>query len=154
MYARSSSISSCLIFTLFALFLGGCGGESVKQFDNLVPVDGTVSFNGKPLDHGTVSFFPKAKGGQPAIGKISDGKFTMVTTVSAPGVVIGKYKVRIESVDGAVEMPSATAPPPKPGEKRPGPKSLIPEKYNDLATSGLTVDVFDGMDSIEWELKP
>ena len=63
-----------------------------------------------------------------------------------PGVVAGKYKVRIEALDG---------PPPDP-TKLPitEQKSLIPKKYNDLKTSGLEVDAFAGMDDIKWELKP
>ena len=137
-----------LFIVVGALGLSGCGGgDGVKPFDNLVPVSGTVTVEGKPLAQGTVEFIPEAPTGQTASGKVSNGSFTMSTTVSAPGVVAGKYKVQIDSKE-----PLAAGPPPT-GKVEP-PKSLIPVKYADAKTSGLEVDVVKGMPAIKWDLKP
>lgn len=131
---------------VFSLCCVGCG-DGVESIANLVPVSGTVSFEDKPLPHGTVLFDPVEKPGESAVGKIVDGKFTMVTTVSAPGVVVGKYRVRIISTEESAVPPNAAPPFPEP-------KSLIPKKYNDLKTSGLEIEVVEGMAEPEWDLEP
>ncbi|MDB5337021.1 MAG: hypothetical protein JWN70_2640, partial [Planctomycetaceae bacterium] len=133
------------------LVLAGCGGDDVKPFNNLVPVSGTVSFDGKPVPQGSVSFTPVDPTGQAASSKITNGSFKMLTTVSAPGVIAGKYKVRIESKELPPE--GAAAAPPPTGAVKPV-KSLIPAKYGDVNTSGLEVDVVKGMPAIKWDLKP
>lgn len=128
----------------------GCSGAGGTSFDNLVPVSGTVTFNGEPLEQGFVSFAPVDPQGQSATGKIADGKFTMQTTVSAPGVVAGKYKVMIESTD-TPDAPTAAA---KPQELYPKPINLIPEKYRHPETSGLEIEVASGMSPPNWNLEP
>lgn len=132
-----------------SLLLAGCRGDGIEPIENLVPVKGTVTFKDQPIPHGTISFVPKDPAGHSAVGKIVDGKFTMATSASAPGVVAGDYKVRIEAIDGP-----ADAPPPLPNEPRKAVKSLIPAKYNNPETSGLQVEVSDGMADIEWDLLP
>lgn len=150
--ASRSSLIRCGALTCLAFVLGCGGGDGAKPMKNLVPVKGTVTYDGKPLDHGMVSFAPaEGSAGQPATGKIENGSFTMITTVSAPGVVAGKYRVRIESTDAA----GTPAPPPlNPGDKYTPPKSLISEKYTDFKSSGLKVDVKPGMEPLKWDLKP
>ena len=135
---------------LMATAITGCAGDDSKPMANLVPVTGTVTFDGKPLEQGRVMLVPEdEKAGQPASGAVTSGNFTVITTVSAPGVVAGKYKVRIESLEGggATVMPA-------PGEKPKKPKSLIPEKYGDLKNSGLEAEVKAGMAPLKFELKP
>ncbi len=146
------SIGSCRTLIVVGILISaGCGGgDGTKPLANLVPVSGTVSLEGKPLAQGTVAFIPEGPG-QSASGKISNGSFTMATTVSAPGVVAGKYKVQIDSKEQPAAG-AAAAPPPS-GAVAP-PKSLIPAKYSDVKTSGLEVDVVKGMPAIKWDLKP
>ncbi len=135
--------------------LSGCGSGAgdVKPIANLAPCQGTVTFDGELLEQGTVGFVPlDQKTGQSATGRIRDGRFTMTTTVSAPGVVIGKYRVRVESFEQAepdVSLEKPKGPPVMP----PAPKSLIPTTYNRPETSGLEIEVTKGMASVELELK-
>jgi hypothetical protein len=135
---------------VLALFLPGCG--SGQPFKDLVPVKGIVTFEGESLAQGTIAFAPTSSEGQPAIGKIVDGKFTMFTTADAPGVIAGTYKVRIESAEARDETEAPPSGPP--GDAANKPASLIPEKYNRIETSELEIDVVPGMGELNWDLEP
>ncbi|MDB5336921.1 MAG: hypothetical protein JWN70_2540 [Planctomycetaceae bacterium] len=142
-----------LIAILGAICLIGCGGgDDVKPLPNLVPVSGTVTFEGKPVPQGTLQLAPADPAAklQSASGEIKNGSFTLNTTVSAPGVMAGKYKVRIASFEGGNPAPSM----PVPGQPAPAkPKSLIPEKYGDINKSGLEAEVKKGMAPLKFDLK-
>lgn len=146
MAIRSSAGTARIATVLCLVFLAGCSGSDVTAIKNLVPVSGSISLEDEPLESGTVFFVPEEPTGQPASGQINNGKFTMLTTVDARGVVAGKYAVRIESRDTPDPSPKDLYP-------KPGP-SLIPEKFTDPKTSGLSVDVESGMPAINWNLKP
>jgi hypothetical protein len=138
---------------ILALGLAGCSGTG-SPLDDLVAVTGTITIDGQPLSHGTVAFSPvDQEGGHVATGEIKDGKFTMVTSASSPGVVYGDYKVRIVSVEQSTQGPLPADFTPDPNSPPPEPKSLIPKKYGDINASGLEVSVQTGMAPIEFELK-
>lgn len=141
---------SGLCSALAIMCLSGCGASGAG---GLVPVTGTVNYEGSPLEDGTVGFAPVDPAvGQPANGKITNGKFTMMTSASAPGVVPGEYKVRIVSLDldSAQGLPPGVAP--NPNSPPPEPASLIPRKYGDPNTSGLKVTVSSGMSELTFDL--
>lgn len=119
--------------------VGGCG-SGVRPITGSVGASGTVTLNGQPLEQGMVRFAPQGGKAQPATGQIKSGKFTMLTTASSPGVVIGKYKVSILSNKPFTPPTLAPGTPPDPKAKF-EPESFIPKKYNDIRTSGLEVDV-------------
>jgi hypothetical protein len=127
----------------------GCGGRGdAKPIANLVPCHGTVTLDGKPLNHGTVGFAPVvANAGQPAVGAIKNGRFVMSTTVSAPGVVIGKYHVSVQSLEQETKVNSSS-----PTDMLKRPTSLIPSKYNEIKTSGLDVEVTKSTANVELKL--
>jgi hypothetical protein len=59
--------------------LAGCGSGRL-------PVHGDVTFDGKPVDLGTISFEPADGQGRATGGKIMDGKYELVgNTASQPG---------------------------------------------------------------------
>jgi hypothetical protein len=133
-------------------FMAGCG-SGVRPIAGSVPGSGTVTFNGQPLEQGMVRFAPESGGkAQPATGQIQNGKFTMVTTASSPGVVVGKYKVSIISNKPFTPPPLKPGTPPDPKAKL-EPESLIPKKYNDIKTSGLEADVTAAVTSLEFALQ-
>lgn len=135
------------IMSLFSL--AGCSGDRTEPFKNLVPVSGTITYDGELLEHGIVSFAPLDPGGQSATGKIVDGKFTMQTTVSAPGVVAGKYQVMVDATETLETTPSNN-----PAELYAKPKNLIPARYSNAKTSGLEIEVVSGMSPPTWNLEP
>jgi hypothetical protein len=142
-------IGSVVVVTAFA----GCSGAG-GQLADLVAVTGTVTLDGQPLSYGTVAFVPVDQtSGQVATGDIKEGKFTMVTSASSPGVVYGDYKVRIVSVEQQAAGSVAADFTPDPNAPPKEPKSLIPKKYGDINESGLEVSVQTGMEPIQFELK-
>jgi len=126
----------------------GCS-RHLDVLPNSVPVRGTVKLDGKPLPNGTVMFVPlEGEAGQIALGKIHEGRFDMITTMSSPGVVMGKYGVRIESLNESQASQQGQAI----GEGTPLLR-LIPDRYTNHQTSGLNVEVTKGMPSVHLELQ-
>jgi hypothetical protein len=112
-----------------ALLLAGCGGATGPR---AVPAGGTVIYLGKPLEQGTIVFFPvdDARMQTTPNGEIKDGKFSLSTYVSGDGAPAGEYKVGIRST---TEVPG------KGGEVTT--KALVPEVYNYGTTSGIGVSI-------------
>lgn len=105
----------------------GCG---VKQLPT-VPIEGKVFYQGKPLASGLVVLQPDV--GPVAQGHIeSNGVFRLSSYGKNDGAIVGKHRVRIVCREAPVLKPGA--------EAMPG-KLLIPPKYADFSTSGLTVEV-------------
>ena len=118
----------------------GCG-----QRPTLVPVSGRVSLAGKPLGFGSVMIQPAA--GPAARATIQpDGTFTAGTFGPGDGAIAGPATVRVACYEG--QQPGA---PPHAGEPSLG-KSLIPARYTQFETSGITVTVEPGMPPLEIKL--
>ncbi len=129
-----------LAFLTIAAFVSGCG----KPLRDRAPVNGKVTYRGKPLSFGVVMFQPAA--GQCATGDIqADGTFRMMTRREGEGVPVGKNAVRIACCEGhdpalnRGDLKTNT----RRGEGSLG-KSLIPEKYTSFDTSGITINVKPG----------
>ena len=124
---------------LAALLIAGCGGGRGD-------LGGEVTYQGKPVSSGTVT----------AVG--SDG------VVKSGFIADGRYEVRdlpAGTVKLAVTSPDPGKAPPKSKKGEPGPMTRpdrtgwmpLPEKYADLATSGLTADLKAGANDHKIELK-
>jgi hypothetical protein len=108
-----------------AALVAGC-----SKSDGYAAVHGQVFYNDKPLGQGVVMFQPA--NGPPARGTIQpDGTFELETVDRESGARIGTNRVRI----AARELPENYD-----TEIGLG-RTLIPLRYNDIATSGLTADV-------------
>ena len=130
----------CVAVTAVASGLGGCGGDP-----NLTRVKGRVTYAEQPLTTGEVSFSSE-DGRRTAMGNIdSNGNYELRTSTTVVGVPFGSYKVRITAVEQKSGMDQAGKPFPA--------KHLIPEKYGDVATSGLTATVEKGKPEINFALK-
>lgn len=81
--------------------LSGCGSEG----PSLVPVSGTVTINGRPLDGAQIEFLPEDQGpagGRPGGAKTAaDGRYT-ATTDGRWGLVPGKYRAVVSKVNDAL----------------------------------------------------
>lgn len=135
------------------LFLSGCGGEKPPE---TASVTGTVTYNNKPVEGANVSFL--VEGAPIAVGTTdAEGKY------SIPNVPVGSAKV---SVSKYANQPSPAAPSGQltpedmikmsnPQKKPTPPKSEIPEKYADPATSQLTAEVSkdETANNFDFELK-
>jgi len=139
------------ILALFAVISGGCGTGDLP----VIQVTGKVLFEGEPVDGAMVTLIPTASGGREASG-ITDvsGECLLLTPGAAKsGCLPGSYRVVISKhidVDErgnpvvysdeptpAYASAAASAAP----QTRPISKSMLPDKYGDVETSGLTADV-------------
>lgn len=115
-----------MVAALSSLCICGC---SSKQ-SNIVPVHGKVVLDGQPLTHGTISTLPAAgRGGRAFIQK--DGSFQLGTYGLNDGASIGIHEAAVSVTDTSNETsPEASAG-----------RSLIPARYTNPKTSGLTIEV-------------
>src|SRR4051812_27035677 len=118
------------------LVAAGCGGGytpagAQKPAKNVVPVVGTLTYQGKPLENYMVSFIPK-DGGHNAVG-VTDatGNFILGTNKPRDGAAIGSYGVAVAFVGPPPDADkSVTDAPPDP-DKLPKAQVTIPTKYTD-----------------------
>lgn len=129
----------------------GCGSSGPE----LAPVTGTVSIDGTPLKKGTIVF--ESEGNRPANGRIEDGKIVEVTTFNkGDGVPVGSHKVAVFALEetSTVETSDPSQPTATGSNYMGTGKSLIPDKYNNPDTSGLTAEVEAGQENmVTYELK-
>jgi hypothetical protein len=125
------------------ILVAGCGSKS--ELD-LIPLRGEVTYNGQPLTEGTVLYVPEtSSSGRQASGAIqSDGSFALTTTQRDDGVMKGEYQIVVHAYAARprepetreeVEAMAAS------GELER--KHIIPKKYTEPTTSGLTDTVDD-----------
>ncbi len=144
--ATSSSCRRVVLLALFSVLLAGCGGGGQE----LAPVSGTVTLDGKPLAGAGVLFTPQ-EGGRPAGGSTDEeGRFTLTTKTNGDGAMLGTNRVAVSKVAFA-QTPSSNGSPNPSAALRP--QSLIPARYGDVKTSGLVVEVTAGMEPVKLELQ-
>jgi len=123
------------------LVICGCGSEQIETAE----VSGVVTLDGKPLEQGTVTFTPSA--GRGATGQIAtDGRFTLSTYDNGDGAIVGTHKIAVicsEEIAGrqsnSESLDAGLMPAPQ--------RSLIPAKYTNDSTSGLTFEVKAGQEN-------
>lgn len=133
----------CIVLAAVGAWSGCGSGDSLGRS----AVSGRITFDGEPVEHGSIQFSPH--GGQGAVGSgalIADGKYAIP---AAKGLPPGKYLVRIFSVErSAVDRP---AEPPGPVVPPPA-KQQIPAQYN--VQSQLIVEVTaDGTNRFDFDMQ-
>src|SRR5262249_33291218 len=133
---------------------GGCSGD--PNMPKLGKVHGKVTYKGKPVDSGTVTFNPiLGKGGetgQNATGEIeSDGSYEMTTFSTGDGAILGQHIVAVvvrekgsenlgkPKADGTIDYRM--------------PKIVTPSKYASVETSPLRCTVREGDNPFDIDLK-
>lgn len=106
----------------------GCG----RSGPALVPVEGQVTFQGRPLKTGSLVFQPDAAKGNASTSTPSgtigpEGRYKLYTQ-EKPGAPPGWYKVGIVAQEAPPNDPYAM-------------RSLIPQRYADPQTSGISIEV-------------
>ena len=85
------------VAALLSLATAGCGGGP-----KMYPVSGTVTYDGKPLPAGQISFeadVTKGHDGPQGMAYIKDGRFDTAQQ-KGKGVLGGPYVIRIQGFDG------------------------------------------------------
>jgi hypothetical protein len=124
----------------FAVAAVGCGGNERKT----AVVTGKVTYKGKPVPTGTITFVPKTPG-PPATGELRpDGTYTLTTYRDGDGAVLGEHTVMITALQDMSDR--------LPEDRNPLPPPIIPSKYSSVSTSGLTATVEDKENAIDFNL--
>jgi hypothetical protein len=138
----------------------GCGGPAT------VPVSGTVTLDGEPVDGATVTFVPEGEG-RPANGNTdASGNFTLTTFTGGDGALPGSYNVTVFKTAAPVEADTEGEDAGAAGDESEGEvnpdvmgadvsadaESLLPAKYSVATTTDLKVEVKAGMEPVKLEL--
>lgn len=117
-----------------------------------VPVSGKVTIDGTPVTTGRIEFFPES--GRPSSGVIdSEGRYELKTYDPGDGAKPGSYVVTITAKQDSEEAPEynsiedemngvlADTGSRASRQRSQGTKWLVPQKYANRSTSGLTAEV-------------
>jgi hypothetical protein len=119
-------------FICLPLVIAGCSDNSQPA---RYPVSGKVLFKGKPTPYAIVCLIPAdaSEDAEPAAGVVEeDGTFKVLSRKHYEGAEPGEYKVTISWQ--IPRNPKSTEDP------NYGPE-LLPKKYQDIQTSGLTASI-------------
>jgi hypothetical protein len=133
---------------LIVATLGGCGDSAPPA----VPVEGTITLDGKPAANLMVQFNPTGTGDRVPFGSsaVSDsaGKFVLKCETGAPGAVPGSHKVTVYDNALADEDDASLG---KRGVKRP--VNRVPAVYSATTSTPLTVTVEAGKTGYTLDVK-
>jgi hypothetical protein len=140
---------------VFALMFLGCGGEVEDRWtanrETVVPVTGHVLLDDAPLEGATVNFYSETED-LTAYGLTdANGRFRLTTYEANDGAVPGKHRVTVRKVIVNTVLN------PEDPEGEPLSTSeewIVPERYSDKETSGLSAGVTEeGDNDFTFELK-
>jgi hypothetical protein len=148
-HQRGLSRPGCALF--IALLAAGCG--DALGVGTTYPVSGRIALNGEPLATATtmILFKPDASRGNlspfdPAGTLDAEGHYT-VSTKGKAGAPPGWYRVIVTATTVEAGVPKGQR------RARPHPKSLVPAKYGQAATTDLSVEVVESPAVGAYDLK-
>ncbi len=147
-----------VVVTLLWISLGalGCGGSNRRDGPVTYPVSGAVMLGGQELEGATVNF-QGADGSRSAVG-VTDGRgrYELTTFTAGDGAVSGEYRVTITKYEIPPEAFTADddddGPVPGGGQET-LPKNVLPERYANAQTSGLTATVVEGSNTFDFQIE-
>jgi len=133
-----SHVLTLLLMTAFA----GCGSSS----NNPASVTGKVTYDGQPAVGGRVMFVSEGQASEVFIGLLDQqGQYELKMTEGISGAQPGKYKVAV-IIDDATQMDEQ-------GNSIRDPNAIsIPQKYQNADNSGLTAEIKEGKNVIDFAL--
>ncbi len=137
---------------LLILVVVGCGGRD-PNLPKLVPVEGTVTLDGKPLGGTSVTFIPTGTTrGNGAMGYTdAEGKYKLSDPRGGEGSPAGEYRVTCNKLvmpDGT-DFPMNSDIPPMDSPAR----EVLPLIYSDMDETTLTFTVPEAGGTADFELK-
>lgn len=128
---RSRRMDRILVVGCIASVVGltGCGRGDPFQRQ---PIQGSVKFEGKPIQFGAVRFEPAGSEPTGTTASIRDGSFK-IDRIS--GVGPGKYKVYVQAFDKMDAGPPGTFP----GEEGTPPQNILPDKFLNEPVTQITI---------------
>ena len=141
---RDGQSPRCFRVQVLLLLLGTCIYGCADGKPQTAPVRGTITLDRKPVISGFIVFEPAE--GRPAKGQIQpDGTFILGTFAETDGAILGHHRVAIVA---RKELPSSQG---GPTYKRYG-RTLVPEVYASVLTSGIEFDVLDDDNNFDIQL--
>lgn len=165
--ARPSRVSinewaSCTALLCVGLWFAGTTGCGPRtRLEGLAPVEGIVTFRGKPVEGASVVFVPATAGKRAAVGTTdATGRFRLTTKDPGDGALPGPYAIAVSKTEASGGLSAAEAeqwsrnrenfgkypPPPKITEH-------LPEKYKAANTSGFQATVTGGRNTVNLALE-
>jgi hypothetical protein len=142
--------------TLGLVVMTGCGTNAPKrEGPHTYPVSGTVTQGGTSVTGATVRFEP-ADGSKGATGRTDDqGEYTLSTFAAGDGALVGDYRVSIVKMagEGGAQAVSEDDPNYTGTEEEVEMKNVLPEKYSNVETSGLTATVAEENNTFDFPLE-
>lgn len=160
------------ILTRFALLtlvsFVGCGSDSTAGRPKTYPVTGTVTLGNAPVAGANVTFQLTTGSGSAAGVTDASGKYKLSSFGGGDGAQAGDYTVTIVKFDvpaakagdvgqlasGEIDQATYKGPSDSGTGQSAGPKNLLPEKYANAATSGLTAKVGETGGNQDFKLEP
>ncbi len=128
-------------FVALAFIPLACGPSGPE----MAKVSGKVTYKGKPVMKGTVTFVATNPTRHNAVGQLDpNGSYRLQTEQPGDGAEVGDYDVTVYSHDDVILDYTPKVPVP--------PKILTPEKYENPKTSGLKRTVKSGSNTFDLEL--
>jgi hypothetical protein len=145
-----------LLLVMGAIVLSGCGPKLPPGARPTKKVTVTVTYKGSPVQGATVSFVNQ-DGESPSANGLTDaqGKAKLRTYIDGDGATLGKHKVIIEKSEAVGGQQIGPEDPKYDPNAPPATiKYLLPQKYNNIATSGLSAEVAEsGQSEFTFDLK-
>lgn len=146
-------VGACVVGAL------GCGLKT--RLEGLVPVEGTVTFQGKAVEGATVVFVPATAATRAAVGRTdAAGRFSLTTKDPGDGAAPGPYLLTVSKTEATGGLSTAEAEQwsrrrENFGKYPPRPKitELLPKKYKVANTSGLQTTVSPGQNTVDITLE-
>ncbi|PQO45230.1 hypothetical protein [Blastopirellula marina] len=144
-------MSRCVTFLaiLFTVAALGC-----SRGPAMGTITGEVTYDGKPLSHGTILL--EVSGQMLSRGEIEEGKIVNMTTFTpGDGAPVGEAVVAINSIaEVTTKRPnqSGNNGTGGSGEVMVQGQDLIPVRYSNPATSGLTATIEPGVNDLHFDL--
>jgi hypothetical protein len=132
-----------------AILLAGLAG--CDRGPQLIPATGKLTFRSKPVPNADIVFVPDA-GGTPVIGRTSETGEFVLNTNGEDGAYVGSYKVAVTAVKVKREVSETEALSMTNEQIAANHVAVVPIKYNNTISSGLTATVTEDPASNTFEL--
>ena len=129
---------------------GSAGGDRPTTY----PVAGTVTMNGQPVADANLNF-QLADGTRGTVGVTdAQGRYELTTFTADDGALPGEYRVAVTQFEKPAPGAAVDEDHPNYDPDAPAfvPQNLLPDRYANPETSGLTATVTEGPNTVDFQL--
>lgn len=142
---------------VLTMVIAGCSDGSTASGPRPVPAAGMLTYNATAVPDATISLIPNDPSQPGAVARSdSTGAFKLTTGDRGEGAMPGDYKVSVTAIvyEGGENPGSVEEGNYNPNAKPATPKYIVPQKFSNPETSGLTLTIPpEGTTDIKLDLK-